>query len=375
MTAVSTGIPTLDRAIGGLLPGDNVVWLTEADDLQSAIEDVFLGWAVSAPIPTVFVATTAEGRDRVLPDGVERIDATGASPLAPAARFVDAIQRWLDRHGNSCMVVDDLSPLVRRWGLDETLDVFSRSCPAMLQAGAVTYWRVPRRLGPTAIERIRRITQWLLERRGELVHVIKSESNSLAVQGSAVEVTMAERGLVATRHPSAGRLARGLSALRRDLGLTQTQLAEIAGVTPSAVSQAESGVRGLSVDTLIAISDRLGVTLDRLVNAPLEPGYRLGRHDRIPRSDASDPLGLFTDVTAGLRLQRIRLGPDEAGGPALQHEGVQLVSVRVGLVLVEVADDTPVLRAGDALLVEHRRIRSWRNLRHEPAVLDWVVRD
>lgn len=375
MTAVSTGIPTLDRAIGGLLPGDNVVWLAEADDLQSAIEDVFLGWAVSASIPTVFVATTAEGRDRVLPDGVERIDATGASPLAPAARFVDAIQRWLDRHGNSCMVVDDLSPLVRRWGLDETLDVFSRSCPAMLQAGAVTYWRVPRRLGPTAIERIRRITQWLLERRGELVHVIKSESNSLAVQGSAVEVTMAERGLVATRHPSAGRLARGLSALRRDLGLTQTQLAEIAGVTPSAVSQAESGVRGLSVDTLIAISDRLGVTLDRLVNAPLEPGYRLGRHDRIPRSDASDPLGLFTDVTAGLRLQRIRLGPDEAGGPALQHEGVQLVSVRVGLVLVEVADDTPVLRAGDALLVEHRRIRSWRNLRHEPAVLDWVVRD
>lgn len=375
MTAVSTGIPTLDRAIGGLLPGDNVVWLAEADDLQSAIEDVFLGWAVSASIPTVFVATTAEGRDRTLPDGVERIDATGASPLAPAARFVDAIQRWLDRHGNSCMVVDDLSPLVRRWGLDETLDVFSRSCPAMLQSGVVTYWRVPRRLGPAAVERIRRITQWLLERRGELVHVLKSESNSLAVQGSAVEVTVADRSLVATRHPSAGRLARGLSALRRDLGLTQTQLAEIAGVTPSAVSQAESGVRGLSVDTLIAISDRLGVTLDRLVNAPLEPGYRLGRHDRIPRSDASDPLGLFTDVTAGLRLQRIRLGPDEAGGPTLHHEGVQLVSVRVGLVLVEVADDTPVLRAGDALLVEHRRIRSWRNLRHEPAVFDWVVRD
>lgn len=375
VTHVSTGVASLDRSLGGLLPGDNVVWIADADELQLAIEDAFVRSAAAAGLPTVVVATSGAGRDRSRPAGVELIDATAASPLGPAPRFVSELQRWHDRHGVSCMVVEDLGALVRRWGLDETLDVFARSCPAMLQAGAVTYWRVPRRLGPAAVERIRRITQWLLERRGDLVHVVKSESNTMVVQGTAIELALTEHGIAATAHPSAGRLARGLSALRRDLGLTQAQLAEIAGITPSAVSQAESGARGLSVDTVIVISDRLGVSLDRLVNAPLDPGYRLGRHDRIPRSDPSEPVGLFSDATTGLRLQRIRLGPDERSVPPFHHEGVQLVDVRLGLVLVEVGDDTPVLRTGDALLVEHRRIRSWRNLRHEPAVVDWIVRD
>jgi hypothetical protein len=40
-----------------------------------------------------------------------------------------------------------------------------------------------------------------------------------------------------------------------------------------------------------------------------------------------------------------------------------------------VADDTPVMRAGDALLAASATSGGWRNLTLEPARLFWVIRD
>ena len=74
----------------------------------------------------------------------------------------------------------------------------------------------------------------------------------------------------------------GLAAVRQDLGLTQAQLAERGRRHPQCDLPGRSGSRGLSVDTLIALADRLGVTLDRLVSAQPSAGYQLARHDRRP---------------------------------------------------------------------------------------------
>ena len=52
-----------------------------------------------------------------------------------------------------------------------------------------------------------------------------------------------------------GRLGEGLRRLRGRRNLTQRQLAELATVTPAAISQAESGRRGLSLETLVILSD------------------------------------------------------------------------------------------------------------------------
>jgi len=51
--------------------------------------------------------------------------------------------------------------------------------------------------------------------------------------------------------------------LRRDL--SQSDLARLAKVPPSAISQVERGERGLSLETLMALSGRLNITLDELL--------------------------------------------------------------------------------------------------------------
>jgi quercetin dioxygenase-like cupin family protein len=71
----------------------------------------------------------------------------------------------------------------------------------------------------------------------------------------------------------------------------------------------------------------------------------------------------------------VRLGAGESGSPATIHKGAELILVGNGVVQIQLNEQTPVLRAGDALLVTHDAINGWRNLLPEPARLFWIVRD
>lgn len=63
-----------------------------------------------------------------------------------------------------------------------------------------------------------------------------------------------------------------IKELREKLGMTQTDLAHAAGLTPAAISQFESGIRKPSFQTLECLSDALKVTTDYLVGRR-ERGY------------------------------------------------------------------------------------------------------
>ncbi len=59
---------------------------------------------------------------------------------------------------------------------------------------------------------------------------------------------------------------------RNRLGITQTQLAKAARLTPAAISQFESGARKPAFDTLSSLADALKVTTDYLLGKK-EQGY------------------------------------------------------------------------------------------------------
>jgi hypothetical protein len=84
---------------------------------------------------------------------------------------------------------------------------------------------------------------------------------------------------------------------------------------------------------------------------------------------------LLDDPTAGLRTHLVQLGPGEHGEPPGLHKGPELVVVAVGLVQIDLGPETPVVRAGDAILATKVPVRGWRNLLASPARLFWVLRD
>ena len=66
---------------------------------------------------------------------------------------------------------------------------------------------------------------------------------------------------------------------RRELEMTQTELANVANLTPAAISQFESGTRKPSFNTLASLSDALKVTTD----------YLLGKEERRYEDLLADP--------------------------------------------------------------------------------------
>jgi transcriptional regulator with XRE-family HTH domain len=179
-------------------------------------------------------------------------------------------------------------------------------------------------------------------------------------------------GVLRLEDERVGRLGQGLERVRRERNLSQGDLARLAGVSQSAISQAETGRRRLSLETVMLLSERLGMGVDDLLATAPVGGYVLARR---PRNLVEANTALLDDPKTGLRAYIVRLGPGESGGPDLLHKGAELVVVASGLVQLTIGSDTPVMRVGDAVLATTVAVSGWRNLMNAPALLFWVLRD
>lgn len=372
-----SGLTAVDELLGGLLPGDNVVWASDDPALFPIVESGFLGAAGKLRHRRVYVSGERRPADvtRAVGDGVQVLDArprgTYGDPAALEQRLVAAAR---EATPPLCVVVDSLESFSRRWGDAKTAAFFSRVCPRLFDLDAIAYWRTPRpAVSRRVMERVTGVTQCVLELNRGRLRVIKAEGRSAATQGRVVRARLASGDLVVEAEGAVGRLAQSLERFRAERHLSQTELARLAGVTASAISQAEAGRRGLSVDTLLLLAEQLGVTVDELLSVSPPAGYVLARRDRTGRHAAVTPL--LDDPKAGLRAFLVRLAAAESGQPPLAHKGAELVLVAGGLVQLELGADTPVLRSGDAVLATTVPITAWRNLTGEPAALFWIVRD
>ncbi len=372
---VTSGVADVDTLMGGLLLGDNVVWVLDDNEVVRHLEDALLA-EVTARGEGCFYVTAGQDPVRLqarLGPGVTVLDARPRGPYGDAAVLETAIIEGARSHPPGYVVVDGLALFARRWGAAKAVAFFSRVCPRLFDLGSVAYWRAPRaELGRSFIDQVTNVTQCVLEIGDGHLRVVKAEGRPASVQGRLLRLELTEGVVHLEDERALGRLGRGLERVRRERNLHQSDLARMAGVTPSAISQAESGRRGLSLDTLLVLSERLGMGLDELLTSAPTGGYVLARH---PRTATDAKVALLDDPKAGLRAYLVRLGPGESGAPDFLHKGAELILVASGLVQVTIGADTPVMRAGDAVLATTMAVSGWRNLMNGPALLFWVLRD
>ena len=372
---VRSGVADLDELLDGLILGDNVVVVTESLELSRRLEDALLTEGLARGQKCFYVSARRGDpglRTRLTPQ-VSVLDAGPGGPYAEPGRLETALVEGARGSPPGCVVVDDLAHLARRWGSDRTATFFSRVCPRLFDLGALAYWRASRReLGRPFIERITKVTQCVLELDRDQLRIVKAEGRAASVQGRVLGLHLADGVIVLEDERALGRLGRGLEQIRHQRRLSQADVAQLSGVSQSAISQAEGGRRGLSLDTVLTLSDGLGVSVDELLASSPLPDYVLGRRHR--GADRGET-PLLDDPKAGLRTYLIRLGPSEVATPQIAHKGLEQVLVSSGLVQVTIGADTPVMRAGDVALATRVPITEWRNLVNEPAMLFWVLRD
>jgi transcriptional regulator with XRE-family HTH domain len=165
------------------------------------------------------------------------------------------------------------------------------------------------------------------------------------------------------------RVAGSLRAVRHARELSQHDLADLAGVTPSAISQVERAERGLSLATVVRLAGALGVTIDDLVRGEEQASYRIGRRTDDPGRGLIDSLGLLDEPHIDLVHLDAREKADAPPAPA----GSAIVAVASGLVQVRLGTHTPALRHGEVLVADSGQVEGFRNLGQTEALLFWIV--
>jgi transcriptional regulator with XRE-family HTH domain len=371
----SSGVPALDDLLGGLFWGDNVVW----EVATPATGDAFYAAAAAA-------AARYDGRIAIRlrdaerpPAGFEVIDARPGGEHAQPAPLLRAIGKCCRRGERNLLLFPGLDAMAEQWGAGVAERFFARCCPQLLQLGAVAYWTIP---AGGAYPRLRRtveeVTQCVFSVGDDRLRIAKAEGRPAGVAGTVFRLRIEHGRPQLTPAPIAARIGTALRAARLKRHLSQSDIARLLGVSPSSISQAERGRRGLSLETLLDLAGKLSMTLDELLRGEIAAGYRLGRLHRPPRrgaSASSPPIALLDDPEVGLRAYLVTIPARATTEPHFTHKGIELVAVASGLVQVLLATGRPVLRAGEALLAEDEPMTGWRNLGAGEATVFWVLRD
>ena len=135
----------------------------------------------------------------------------------------------------------------------------------------------------------------------------------VGVEGRIVRMTDNPDGQLDLEQERAlGRLGEGLRRVREQRGLSQSEIASLAGVSASAISQAEGGQRGLALDTVLTLAESLDVPLDTLLATKTSSDYVAPS----PRSRRRARGHRAVDRRSEGRAARLRREPRARASPA-----------------------------------------------------------
>jgi transcriptional regulator with XRE-family HTH domain len=368
---VSSGLDALDVVLGGLYWGDNVVWQLDSAPIEPFYRAIA---GLSAAFETRMFISLGSPVEAFGVPGLAVLDAGPGSALAQPADLLREIHRLCHPRGRRLLLFDSLDNMVRAWGASSTRGFFARCCPLLLEVGAIAYWSMSTRETPATVkDTVEAVTQCVLRVDERSVRVAKAEGRKEGVKGTVLHWHEEDGQPAVVPAELVGRVAASLRAVRRARELSQHDLADLAGVTASAISQAERAERGLSLATLVRLSSALGVTIDDLLHGEDPDVYRIGRRTEDPQRGFERTITLLGDATSDLRIDLVHLDAREASAPTDKQTGRGIVAVASGLVQVQVAGQTPAVRHGEVLVADSERVEGWRNLGQSEAVLFWIV--
>jgi transcriptional regulator with XRE-family HTH domain len=376
--SAGTGLAELDHALGGLYWGDNVVWVWEGGGVssQGLFYDAIAQRREEFGTTGYIVASSDPAEVTRRWPWIEIIDARKGTPLASPRSLLEAIRQFCVRARRPLLLFDSMEALSSRWGMRTASDFFGRCCPMLLDLGAIAYWSVPGAGQYRSLHReIEQITQCIIVVGEGRVRISKAEGRPPGAQGQLFRYSAHDGTLQLEPAPAVARVGAALRAYRLRRELSQSDLARLAQVSPSAISQVERGERGLSLETLLALASRLNITLDELLGGEVTPDYRIGRRRSLADAPAGSVLPLLDDAEAGMRAYLVSMPRSGTVDAPFAHKGAEIVAVVSGLVQVVLASGRPVLRRGETLLASRRGIDGWRNVGDSDAHCLWVLRD
>lgn len=388
----TSGTGLLDDLIDGVHTGDNLVLQGDGAAPVELLVDRFVA-AAEGRMPLVLVNIAAPWEGPV-PAGARVLDwsavGTGGpsgleGAIGPRATFEDALATLEAADaavgGGAAFVFDPLSAVPAAWGPDAALELFLSACPRLYRRRSLAVWPVRTdRHRPAFLRRLEEVTQVVVELgddAGRLrVVVRKADGRRPEVTGRSVHAEVVDGDLRPVDAPvtTRRRLGQAIRDQRLGRGLSQTEVARRVGISPSALSQVERGVRGPSGDTLVRLWEVLEVPFGP--SGVPERGYEVSRRsgrERVRLQEGLEGERVVTAVgEAGTWLLEVAPGGSGHRAP-FPVKAPETVVVLRGVLDLQFGGRTETFHEGDAVQVTSAAITGWSNPGPDPTEVSWTV--
>jgi transcriptional regulator with XRE-family HTH domain/KaiC/GvpD/RAD55 family RecA-like ATPase len=426
-TKIPSGINYLDHLLGFLKTGDNVIWEVEAGTYIEIFLQRFIEYNLKNGYKVVYVSfnvspSTLTKRLTYLPDlgNLTILDCftSGKGNNDPLftqfyekdkegfkgsvmkvenpkdlSQFRVALDRIEIEKGTGVRYVfDSLTGMQDIWSDENvTYKFFTYSCPRLYDLQTVAYWVLEKEAHtPSFKANLRHITQVGIElekQDGDLfLRMIKMEGrfSRSAFLPKHYEVWDEEIIFPSIGGRRPGNLGDKIRTLRKKIGMTQKELADQVGLTPSFISQLEKNLISPSLDSLLKLSEKLNTQpiyfLTDNETGPLQkmvikPSERQEVHLQEIK-DTTIRIQLLVSDVLNRRMEPYLLTMKEGAaidGHFYNYKGDEFAYIMEGELEVEIQDEKQLLREGDSLYIGSTFPSKWVNVGKGGAVILWVL--
>jgi len=396
MPKIYSGITDLDNLIDSLYVGDNVVWEVEAGTAPEIFMLNFLRQSLSEDRNVIYVSfnqsphtilqkigettpkdnfilldcfTSGKGKnDRAFTKFYEN----GGDPcvtMVEDPRNIDQFTTLLasledNFQSGGRYIFDSLTGMQDLWGDENrTYKFFTYICPLLYDLGTVAYWILEKDAHSQKFKaNLRHITQVVLElfkRKDKLwIKALKLEGrpNREAFKPHAYEIDAETVVITSVKKEASLDVGKRIKELRTRTGMSQKELADKVGLTPSFISQLENNQIAPSLGSFIQICDALGVSLSDTLEKKTGEAHWLIRKEKIfsqPSYKETGVRGFHIVQNGSMSGSLIVIEPyTQVKGQVIPSDGQKLLYVLKGDVSVTIDGKGESLRSGDSLFLK-----------------------
>jgi transcriptional regulator with XRE-family HTH domain len=424
---VASGVSQLDRLLGGLYIGDNVVWHDDSGSLASVFCLNFMQASQAQNKSLIYVSFDRSPKnllEKLGPLAQNRfltiLDCftygKGAGSKVFLKFYEEAESEWpchiikVDepRDVNQVMdafygvhetmkddvrfVFESLTGMQELWGGEEhLLNFYSHSCARLYELNTIAYWIMEKRAhSPRLRAQINQIAQVAIDlsiRRGTTsLTILKAEGRDLATLNKPYNYRTKDLNVTVYYYQRRARghidLGMRLKELRTKRGFSQTELAELIGVTPSTISQVESNLIYPSVPALLKMAEVLSVKISSFFQDQADVKSRVifpaaeaveVKFPDLPEGSVYANLLTPVDFEPKAEPFLIQVPPGKSlPSHFFIHKGEEIGYLLSGKLQLKLEKAVFNLRAGDVVYLTSEMPTQWKNPGPSVAKLLWI---
>ncbi len=423
---VSSGVGELDRLLGGLFIGDNVVWYDDAGSLALVFCLNFIQASQSQNKPIIYVSF-----DRSPKNLLDTLGSLAQYPLLTildcfthgkgesnevflkfyqnktvkrAGRIIPvenprSVEKTMNAfygvhstlEGDVRFVFESLTGMQKLWaGEEEILNFYSHSCPRLYELNTVAYWIIEKRAHSSRLRaQINQVAQVAIDlslKRGKTtLSIVKAEKRQTDTLNTPFKYWTQDLTITFdSEKKSTGRIDLGMriKELRTKRGFSQTELAKLVGVTPSSISQIESNLIYPSLPALLKIAEVLSVDVSSFFqNSPSNTSRTVFpsleamdfQLTGIPRKSAHAKLLTPVDFDPKAEPFLIEILPKETLlSHFFIHKGDEMGYLLSGKLVIKMEKASFTVKPGDVIYLTSEMPLQWKNPGPGIAKLLWI---